>query len=278
MRNLSEYVGIGVFGRAYQSMFENDSHAPGSVDCALFDQMIRLCDETADYLYGEYSPLEVKYQPGDRPVLERHVAQACPDRSSDEARIKGVARFCAGLGAEMDPDDLDNMRVGGTEEQIIERGSDWCTDVARVGCAMCQIAGLPARLVMLANIGQAYSGHVIIEVYRGGVWGAVDPTTNVIYHHLDSRASTSSAPRPATTHDLMMQPDLVKAHYRDETTLYTVPGQFREAAVSNYFVWDRGKYDYAASGLNGYYRSILTMSSQGWPGGLRWLHGEDGRA
>ena len=34
-------------------------------------------------------------------------------------------------------------------------------------------------------------------------------------------------------------------------------------------------YDYAVSPINDYYRSILEMSGRGWPGGLRWLHGED---
>ena len=30
--------------------------------------------------------------------------------------------------------------------------------------------------------------------------------------------------------------------------------------------------------MNDYYRSILSMADRGWPGGLRWLHGEDGES
>ena len=37
---------------------------------------------------------------------------------------------------------------------------------------------------------------------------------------------------------------------------------------------DSDTYDYTVTGLNEYYRAILTMANKGWPGGLRWLHGE----
>jgi len=29
------------------------------------------------------------------------------------------------------------------------------------------------------------------------------------------------------------------------------------------------------SGINAHYRAILEMSRKGWPGGLRWLFGEE---
>jgi hypothetical protein len=258
----SKLIGAGVFGPAYQSLFLNDAHAPNSVDPALTDTMVRLCDETAGYLYDGHTPTEVAYQPGTRPELERHVAEACADRSSDEARVAGIARFCSGLGCRA-PESTDALRLGGTEEEIIGRGSAWCTDVARVGCAMCQVAGLPARLVYLADTDTAYSGHAVIEVFRGSAWGAVCAATGVVYRHTDGRG--------APTWDLMNDADLVRAH----DGAYLTPGQFRAAAVANYFVWEAAKYDYTVSGVNAYYRSILERSALGWPGGLRWLHGED---
>jgi len=158
------------------------------------------------------------------------------------------------------------MRVGGTEEQIIQRASDWCTDVARVGCVLCQVAGMPARLVYLADIGKAYSGHAIIEAFYSGRWGAVDSSTGVIYSHRDGR--------PAGTWELMRDPALLAAHARPGAT-YTNAGQFSAAAIVNYSVADRDAYDYSVSGLNDYYRSILAQSARGWPAGLRWLHDED---
>ena len=261
-RDLFRHTGIGQFGPAYRIMLENDAHARGSVDRVLMERMIRLAPKTSLYLYEEYTPTKVLYEKGSRPELER-----CLEKPGTvEGGIQGIARFCADLGKDVS-DDLDAMRIGGTEEEIIRRGSDWCTDVARVACALCQVAGIPARMVYLADISLAYSGHAIIEAHRRGKWGAVDATTDVIYLHPNGE--------PASVWELMNQPALVEAHRRNTGTIYTTPGQFRAAAVSNYFVWEQEKYDYTVSRMNEYCRSILEMSLRGWPGGLRWLHGED---
>jgi hypothetical protein len=151
------------------------------------------------------------------------------------------------------------MRFGGTEEAIIARGTDWCTDVARVGCALYQVAGFPSRIVSLFNLHAAYSGHVIVEVHRRGAWGAVDTNSGVVYRKDDGR--------PATMWDLMNDAEVVKRHDAQ-------PSQFTGAGIANYRVRDSDFHDYTVSGLNDYYRTILSMAEQGWPGGLRWLHGE----
>jgi len=247
-------------------MLENDTHAPGSVVRVLMERMVRLCADTAVFLYRGFTPTRVVYHAGSRPKLELGVGSACAGRGSDMERVASIGEFCAGLGQSA-TDDLDAMRVGGTEEEIIERGSDWCTDVARVGCVLCQVAGFPARLVMLANTARAYSGHAIIEVWIGGLWGAMDTSTAVVYRHPNSE--------PASTWELMNQPALVDAHGRGQATPYSTPDQFRCAAIVNYSVEDSAEFDYTVSGVNEYCRSILTMSRRGWPGGLRWLYGED---
>lgn len=264
--DLARYQGTDQFGPAYQIMLENDPHALASVDRVLMERMIRLCPETAPYLYRDYTPTQVCYEKGSRPEMERYVEAATAGCGSDEERLEGLVTFTSSL-VEAADQDLDAMRVGGTEEEIIARGSDWCADVARVGCILCQVAGFPARLVYLADTQRPYSGHVIIEVYRGDAWGAADPTTAVVYRHPDGR--------PASAWDLMNQPYLIQAHWRGAATPYTTVEQFRSAAISNYFVSDWQNYEYTVSPINAYYRAILAMSYQGWPGGLRWLHGED---
>ena len=158
MIDFSFYQGIGQFDRAYQIMLENDTHAPGSVDRALAAPMIRLCPQTAAYLYGEYTSTQVRYQRGSRPELECYVEEAMAECGSDEERVEKIARFCSDLGKSVS-DELDEMRFGGTEEETIHRGSDGCTDLARVGCALCQVAGFPARLIMIYDTDMAYSGH-----------------------------------------------------------------------------------------------------------------------
>jgi len=131
---------------------------------------------------------------------------------------------------------------------------------------LCQLAGLPARLVYLFNMVEAHCGHSLIEAYRNGIWGTVGSSTLVIYRHPNGR--------PASTWDLMNDPKLIKAHVR-KGAAYTKVNQFGAAGMVNYAVWNRQQYDYTTSGINDYSRSILEMANKGWPGGLRWLHGED---
>ena len=266
MIDFSFYQGIGQFDRAYQIMLENDTHAPGSVDRALAALMIRLCPQTAAYLYGEYTSTQVRYQRGSRPELECYVEEAMAECGSDEERVEKIARFCSDLGKSVS-DELDEMRFGGTEEEIIHRGSDWCTDLARVGCALCQVAGFPARLIMIYDTDMAYSGHQIIEVNRSGIWGAVDPTHGLIYR--------DSEGKPVSTWELRNQPNLIEAEWRSHQDLGSRLSQFRNTAIANYSVWDREDCDYTISPVNGYYWSLLQMSIRGWPGGVRWLHDED---
>ena len=264
----SEYRGLNQFGPAYRIMFENDPHAPGTVDRVLMENMVRLCLETESFLYSRYTPTRSLYRKGMRPRLEQYVKAIVSDCRSDEERVEAITRFTSGLQDKAN-EDFESMLIGGTEEEIIARGSDWCPDVARVGCALHQVAGFSARIVYLVDTGKAYSGHVITEVYRAKAWGAVDPLTNVVYRYPEGK--------PASTWDLMNNHGLIERHWRGESTPYTTVGQFRRAAVSNYFVWRWKDYSYAVSKINEYYRSILEMSSKGWPGGLRWLHGEDKR-
>ena len=264
--DLSRFTGAGAFGRAYRVMMENDAHGAGSVDRRLVQTMVRLCGETADYLYASFTPLAVKYRRGSRRQLERVVARAQPKAVGDEAALAAIVAFTRQLGDRAEQD-LDRMRVGGTEEEIIRSGSDWCTDVARVACVLCQVAGFPSRLVYLFNLDQAYSGHVIIETWREARWGALDANTAVVYRIPDGS--------PASVWDLMNDPSLIEAHGAHPRAFYTTVGQFRAAGVANYICWEPERYDYTVSGLNEYYPSILDQSDKGWPGGLRWLREEN---
>ena len=237
MTNLSQYKGPSQFGKAYHIMYQNDSHAPGSVDRALLEEIVRICPETRDHLYTTFTPLQTHYIQGSRPALERLLPPNAT--AADIARLTGEM-------AEQCPPGLDGFLLGGTEEEIAARGTDWCTDLARLGCVLAHMACLPARLAILADTAQAYSGHVIVEIYEGGEWHAVDTTNGIVY--------------PESVAELMDRPD---------------PGQFRAAALVNYGPSDAHRYDYTISTINDYMRPVLEAAIEGWPGGLRWLHGED---
>lgn len=73
----------------------------------------------------------------------------------------------------------------------------------------------------------------------------------------------------------MNDPELIDRHREATGGFYTSRDQFSAAGIANYFLWEHERYDYTVSGVNDYYLSILSMSDEGWPGGLRWLHGED---
>jgi hypothetical protein len=263
--DLRRFQGVGQFGPAYRRLYEGDVHAAGSVDRVLLERMVRVCLETVPVLYGA-SAGRPAYVAGSRPLLERWLAEAAPG-PDDEARIDQIALFCAALERRA-PRALDDLWFGGTEEEIVRRGSAWCTDIARVACALHQVAGLASRLGFLADTTRAYSGHAIVEVHRAGDWGAVDPLTAVVYRHPDGA--------PAPIWRLMHDAGLVLAHRRADGSAPTSdPDLFRAAAVAEYPVASAPTFDDSVGTLSPYYRSILQHARCGWPGGLRWLHGED---
>ncbi len=264
---IREHQGSGQFGPAYRIMLEHDTHAPGSVDRVGIEHMVRLCDATAGFLYTGYTPTTTRYAPGSRPTLEAVCEEIFEGVSDAEKRVRRIGRFCRRLGAKASKGPVDEMLFGGTEEQIIARGSDWCTDVSRVACGLLQVSGIPSRIVFQANRHRPYSGHVIVEAWRSGTWGALDPTCNVVYRH--------SSGRGASVWELISDDDLLKSHYRNAGTMYTNPDQFRLSAVVNYSIADAARYRYDVGPLNEYSRRVLEMSLAGWPGGRRWLFGEE---
>ena len=249
--NIAALTGPKAFGSAYRIMLDNDLHAPGSADREIVASMVRLCDETADYLYDGYTSRSIGYVAETRPGLERFLAEAGSPAGGPERRVAGIAKLTRSLADRSPAGGLAAMRFGGTEEQIIERGSDWCADVARVGCALYQVAGYPCRMVYLFDLQAAYSGHVIVEVHRSGKWGAVDSRSGVVYRTDDGA--------PATTWELMNDGDLVNRHAGPEAW-YTNPEQFTAAGIANYHVRDAARYDYTVTGSGEYKRAVLTMA------------------
>jgi hypothetical protein len=245
--------------------------------------MVLLAPETTRALYQPPAP--VRYARGSRPELERFVERAVAGAEDDEARVRGVTealgRWHHAFEESPAASDYEGYRFGGTEESILARGSDNCADIARLACALYQVTGFPARLGFLADTQQAYCGHVICEVFSsmsaarvrehapgaaGALWGAVDPETNVVYQHPDGR--------PASLWDLHRSAELVERHPGPDRT-YTYPGQFGAVAISHYDIAEAHRYDYTEVPLSDYVRAIWRMGDAGWPGGLRWLFGED---
>jgi len=249
---------------AYQRMLQRDVHAPNSVDRVLISQMIRLTEASADYLYRDYTPTQARYEPGSRPQLESAVrcALKIPSLESHVASLdslRQITTYLATIASSAAAVPLVDLIFGGTEERILARPTDWCTDLARAACVMLHVAGAAARIVCLFDTVRAFSGHQVIEAYIDGSWVCADPVNGFVYE--------KSNGSPASTLDVIRQ-----RHAASRKLI----GLFRAVFLVNYNPMMASTCDFNESRVNAYYLSILNQSSAGWPGGLRWLHGEDG--
>lgn len=246
--------GIGIFGKQYEIGYKNDIHADGSVDRVLFEQMIRLDNDSVEYLYNSYTDLFNRYKSGNRAYFENIVSTL--KGQTDVNTVDNIISYCKNIVENCDTETEDFI-FGGTEEEIVKRGTYWCTDIARVACIMFQIAGFPSRIIITANTKFAYCGHIVTEVYYNGKWGVTDPTNGVVIRHHDGV--------PASAWEIHQNPDITNQ----------MGEQYESVGISNYYIDERNKYIYETSKVNDYYREILKHSDEKWAGGIRWIHDED---
>ena len=241
--------GIGIFGKQYEIGYKNDVQADGSVVKTLFEEMIKLDSNSVEYLYSSYTDLSNRYEPESRIFLEDIVNNLKSPKQAET--VDNIISYCMNI-AENYNIDTDDMIFGGTEEEILKRGTYWCTDMARIACVMFQTAGLPSRIIITANTKFAYSGHTVTEVYYDNKWGVADPAMGKIFRHNDGT--------PISAWD-------IKINNIDE--------QYESIGISNYYIDEHKNYNYETSRVNAYYREILKHSNDSWADGIRWIHGED---
>jgi len=264
---ISKYKGRTGFG-SYDELLrpENDIHAPGSVDSVLLDEMIKLVPETDDYIYTKYTPLALKYRKGSRPYLEK-VVRDVAGRGDDASMAKALMRWCNRIPFNFPTPEkstengfwsTDTILFGGTEEELIKRGTEICTEQARVLCVLFQVAGMPARLVALFDMNRKNWGHGVTEIYirsrRSSGWAIFDATSDACY------------PKPkgglASAWELHNHPELVDAHPSHGKEPYVDSVFYQCSAIVNYFVWDWQKYDYRWSFMSEYVRKIWEANDQ----------------
>lgn len=136
------------------------------------NQFVYFRAETAAFLDRDYTPLTVKHQAGTLPNYEKLAAHYTAGAKTDTA--KAVALLLAmpkffrhpgmpPLGAPARPDR--NLE----DEPLLASGSGWCNEQARVFIRLCQVSGIPARMVHL--FGQ---NHTVAEFFAGGRWALAD--------------------------------------------------------------------------------------------------------
>lgn len=242
-------TGYGVFGKAYEHMFRHDLHDKRSVDHRLLKNMILLDDSSKSTLYKR--PRSVSKD------IHNHALFAIAQKLKGNNSIVSIHRileFVYEIVKKFDTP-FEEMVFGGTELEIIQRGSDWCTDLSRVGAALLQCLGMPSRIAILVNPFKAYHGHQVVEVYVEGTYMMCD-----FLHGVMARLD-----RNYSVYELLNRPDLVKEIYHRKIhnlkQLDDIAGLYNRAAISAYDITKN--HDYTISRPNAYYLKMMNLTQDG---------------
>jgi len=252
MTDLSRYMGRELYlddlsevvRRAYRVSVEGSIAFYGdTVDAQMIDDQVRLCDETADYIYSDYTPLEVTYQRGSRPELEHIIDRILDGVTDAQERALTIMRFVRDihkLRPEGDRGAAGDLFHGGTEEEVIKKGSNMCNEQARVFCVLCQVAGMPARYV-----GHYIDRHGVSEVYCDGRWAYIDNEGRYFLKEDGTLASTwelKQHPQLVTS----QRPEVI-AEARKRFSLERSEREFcpvEVTVITNYVAWEHARFNY----------------------------------
>jgi hypothetical protein len=157
------------------------------VDRFQANQFIVYRKETADYLYDSYTPPQTHYSPGLYPSLE-NAARSLVGESVGQT-VSAILYYIEQriLHPEIPPS---RYAVSAdrnlSEEEILASGRGWCNEQARVFVRLCQIVGIPARLVHLFYSSLS-GGHTVVEYLDPNGWCMADATYACDYRQQDGR-------------------------------------------------------------------------------------------
>ena len=172
--------------------------------------------------------------------------------NTDLTTVKNVLDYTSKIAGDFSLP-IEEMKFGGTEKEILGRGTDWCADMARVSVVLFMCLGISARIIYLANTEKAYNGHVIAEAFYEGKYGVIDPIYGYFFYDR----------KPLDAYIIMNETKYLK-DYDDEYR-----GLFKKIAICEYNPLD-AENDYSVSGINDYYRILLNNNHDG-----KWLLGEN---
>ncbi|KKM91260.1 hypothetical protein LCGC14_1230350 [marine sediment metagenome] len=225
------------------------------VDVQVIEGELVLNEATAGYIYSDFTCMDSNYVPGSRPFLEKVLAETIGLEMTQREKFLAIMRRCR--------DNREARRAeisfdGGTEEELIKRGTITCNEISRVFVVLCQMAGIPARLTCT----HIY-GHMMGEAFVDGRWAWCDPRYgNYAYKDGGTLASFWDMARDPALIDRQDRSvwddckpsyegkavvaafdDLHKAHR--QTLIRECTFHPKEAfAIGNYYVWNHAKYDY----------------------------------
>jgi hypothetical protein len=155
-------------------------------------------------------------------------------------------RFCRDLYKDNPDADFAKYVYGGAEEQLIDKPEILCECLGRLMVALCEVAGMPGRVVM-HDIG----GHICSEILIDGHWAYIDPRCGIYFLKPDGKiASVLELWQDPSI--IRAQPDHVKAEVGDQWTwhyrawkcenMYFHPKEVN--GFENYSLSETEKYSY----------------------------------
>ena len=175
-----------------------------NVEWQRLKEQIVLCPETKDYLYATPGP--VRYVPGTRPVLEAEVARVITGCKTDREKVLAILVFIRDLYLHNGKEIPEHLKFyGGSEEVLIAKGENLCECVGRLMVALCEVMGLPGRIVMHLR------GHITCEIFLEGKWSYFDPRAGLFYVDENDRL-LSIVELIDNREYIKNQPDWVKAY------------------------------------------------------------------
>ena len=229
--------GYGVFNKAYEYMFKNDLHDPQSIDHQLLRNMILLDEESREYLYQFPKKVDMK-------AHELYLFSQQFKCDNDKSTIQKVLDYTSKIVSEYDVE-FEDMLFGGTEKEILERGTDWCSDMARVASVILDCLDIPCRMVYLANIDLAYNGHVVIEAFYENKYGIIDPIYGILLYK----------DGPIDADQCKRNPDYLNNYPKEYKGLY------KAIAMCEYDPMN-DENNYSISRPNEYYKKLISTDHQ----------------
>ena len=238
--------GYDVFGKAYGVMLRNDLHDIHSIDYKLIQEMVYLDNESYAFLYNS-KPEKID--------MKNHELYSFAQQfkgMDDRDTINNILTYTKKIADEFDVD-FEEMKFGGTEQEILERGTDWCADLARVGAVLLTCNNIPARIIHLANPLKAYNGHVVVEAFYEDKYGICDFVYGYCFYDIS----------PLSAYDLMTNGNILENYPKSYSDMY------QAVAISEYNPMDCDN-DYTVSSPNSYYLTLISSNHQD-----TWIMGED---
>lgn len=210
--NISDYMGykaadkICEHGRRRSYLINWEHLCLNYGDNVEFQRMgkqIYFCPDTEKYLYPDIPPIKTNYRRGNRPILDKIVDEICKGASCDRENVLSIMCFCRDLYKKYDDEQL---FYGGTEEELIKKGERLCECLGRLFVALCEVIGIPGRIILFA-----VGGHITSEVYFENKWCWVDPRVGIFI--LNEEGKLASVKELCANRDLALnQTDEVKSY------------------------------------------------------------------